>query len=84
MHDRQHFLEVTFCVNDIYKSLISEVKIGDQCVMVIPGKDENKAIQGLYRVSREVSSNTRITRHSKNSYSHLVKIEKVKSYVKNM
>lgn len=77
-HDRRNYRVGTFRVNDNYKSLILQVKIGDQFVMVMPMRSEAKLIQGLYRVSGEELSNPHITRHSKNSYSHIVKIEKVK------
>jgi hypothetical protein len=77
-YDRENCQGGIFCVNDTYESLLSQVKIGDEFVMVIPIRGNRKYIHGLYKATGEESSNSHITRHSKNSYSYIVKIEKVK------
>jgi hypothetical protein len=39
-----------FCVKDNYRSEISQVRVGDQFVIVIPRDGEKKKIAGLYEV----------------------------------
>ncbi|MGC2383850.1 MAG: hypothetical protein WA631_12160 [Nitrososphaeraceae archaeon] len=79
----ENCLRGTLCVKDDYKSEISQVKVGDQFVMATTTMHSKstrryKWIKGLYSVTGEVSTNPRITTHSKNSYSHIVQIEEVR------
>jgi hypothetical protein len=64
-----------FCLKDEYKSEISEVKVGDQFIVVIPRNKNNKIIAGLYTVIEEDFKNTFIQRYAKYTYSHCVRIK---------
>lgn len=46
-----------FCVKDNYRSEISQVRVGDQFVIVIPRDGEKKKIAGLYEVIDDEPSN---------------------------